>query len=211
MSDKQLNLFVANKGLVAATLFKTKESKYFDLYLYLSCIRICIFTSICKFNIVPEEQIDLFVDTFNNALVAVTLFKTKEKLISDSSQNFQLYYIYYTLYHNINIILIVLIFNALVAATLFKAKKYKFLRFFKSCEVLTKLVDRLREAGGRAQQIRRLQLVGKIRMKRQKDKYKEKTMMVGRWWMLELSRWKVASRWKKVNFMSSDCNQWLQQ
>ena len=180
MSDKQLNLFVANKGLVAATLFKTKESKYFDLYLYLSCIRICIFTYICKFNIVPEEQMDLFVDTFNNALVAVTLFKTKEKLISDSSQNFQLYYIYYTLYHNINIILIVLIFNALVAATLFKAKKYKFLRFFKSCEVLTKLVDRLREAGGRAQQIRRLQLVGKIRMKRQKDKYKEKTMMVGR-------------------------------
>ena len=65
--------------------------------------------------------------------------------------------------------MIVLIFNALVAATLFKTKKYKILRFFKSCEVLTKLVDRLREAGGRAQQIRRLQLVGKIRMKRQKD------------------------------------------
>ena len=56
-----------------------------------------------------------------------------------------------------------------MAATLFKTKKYKILRFFKSCEVLTKLVDRLREAGGRAQQIRRLQLVGKIRMKRQKD------------------------------------------
>ena len=44
---------------------------------------------------------------------------------------------------------------------LFKTKKYKFLRFFKSCEVLTKLVDRLREAGGRAQQIRRLLKVGK--------------------------------------------------